>query len=86
MPTDADLTPPVVAPAPAPAEKLAQPSVQSTPTAPGKYIVAAGDTVYAISRKFNVSVAALIAANPSTLGFNPDYITPGMELNIPTTP
>ncbi len=86
LPTDADLTPPVVAPAPAPAEKLAQPSVQSTPTAPGTYVVAAGDTVYAISRKFNVSVDALIAANPSTLGFNPNYITPGMQLNIPTTP
>jgi LysM repeat protein len=92
LPTDADLTPPVVAPAPAPAEKLAQPSVQGTPgvsgapTTPGKYVVAAGDTVYAISRKFNVSVDALIAANPNTLGFNPNYITPGMELNIPTTP
>jgi LysM repeat protein len=47
-------------------------------------VVAAGDTVYAISRKFNVSVDALIAANPNTLGFNPNYITPGMELNIPT--
>ena len=86
LPTDADLNPPVVAPAPAPAEKLAQPSVQGTPTAPSKYTVAAGDTVYAIARKFNVSVDALIAANPNTLGFNPNYITPGMELNIPATP
>jgi hypothetical protein len=25
----------------------------------------------------------LIAANPNTLGFNPNFITPGMELNIP---
>jgi LysM repeat protein len=65
---------------------LAQPNVQSTPTLPGKYTVVAGDTVYAIARKFNISVDALIAANPTTLGFNPNYITPGMQLNIPTTP
>jgi hypothetical protein len=79
LPTVNDLTPPVVAPA----EKLVQPAAAGTPTAPGKYVVAAGDTVYGIARKFNVAVDALIAANPNTLGFNPNYITPGMELNIP---
>ena len=83
LPTVAELTPPVVAPA----AKSIAPVAQSTPTLPGKYVVAAGDTVYGIARKFNVSVDALIAANPATLGFNANYITVGMELNIPgTTP
>jgi hypothetical protein len=79
LPTAADLTPPVVAPA----AKSIEPSVLGTPTLPGKYVVAGGDTVYGIARKFNISVDALIGANPDTLGFNPNYITPGMELNIP---
>jgi LysM domain len=79
LPTTADLTPPLVAPG---AKSI--PSGAATPTNPGKYVVAAGDTVYGIARKYNVTVDALIAANPNTLGMNPDYITPGMELNIPT--
>jgi LysM repeat protein len=42
-----------------------------------------GDTVYSIARKCGVDVAALIAANPDTLGINPNYIVPGQEFNIP---
>jgi LysM repeat protein len=80
MPTDAELTPPAAQPA----AKAVQPNVQPTQAAnPGQYTVQSGDTVYAIARKFGVAVDALIAANPSTLGYNPNYITPGMVLNIP---
>jgi hypothetical protein len=79
MPTDAELTPPVVAPS---ANKTVQSTAQ--PTNPGKYVVLAGDTVYSIARKFGVTPDGLITANPSTLGYNPNYITPGMELNIPS--
>ncbi len=81
LPTDADLTPPAV------------PSggqIQSGPSAPvttgGRYVVQSGDTVYSIARKLNVSPEALIAANANTLGFNPNYITPGQELIVPSSP
>jgi LysM repeat protein len=79
MPTDAELTPPLAA------AGAASKSIQPTPppTNPGKYTVQTGDTVYNIARKFGITPDVLIAANPNTLGFNPNYITPGMELNIP---
>jgi len=50
---------------------------------PGIYIVQQGDTVSSIARKFNITNQALINANPDTLGFNPNYITIGMELKLP---
>ncbi len=74
--------------APAPS---ATPAVGSTPTAPGSalpapqpnpgtYTVQPGDWLYAIARKFGVSVQQLAAANP---GFNPNFVFPGQVLNIP---
>ena len=82
LPTDADLTPPVVPPGGGQAR-----SGPSAPvTAGGKYIVQSGDTVYSIARKLNVSPEALIAANANTLGFNPNFITPGQELIVPSSP
>ena len=77
LPSDADLTPPVTAGG-------GQTIGPAVPVAsPGKYVVQSGDTVYSIARKFNVSPQALITANQTTLGFNPNYITPGQELIIP---
>ena len=76
MPADAELTPPQAA-----AGKAVQATPQ--PTNPGTYTVQGGDTVYSIARKFGLSPDALEAANPTTLGYNPNYITPGMTLNIP---
>jgi len=79
LPSDADLATPV---APAVVAPVAESNVQSA--GPGKYVVQSGDTVYSIARKFNVAPDALVNANPTTLGANPNYIVPGQELNIPT--
>jgi LysM repeat protein len=75
LPTEADLTPPTVTQS----QAVAAPAASCS----GKYVVQNGDTVYSIARKCGVDVAALIAANPDTLGINPNYIVPGQELNIP---
>ena len=47
-----------------------------TPT----YTVQRGDWIYAIGRRFGVSVPAILAANP---GINPNILYPGQVLNIP---
>jgi len=44
------------------------------------YVVQARDTLASISRKFNVKLESLVAANP---GVNPGKIHPGQTLNIP---
>jgi LysM domain-containing protein len=75
LPTEADLTPPTDTPA--------QAVVAPGASCSGKYVVQNGDTVYSIARKCGVDVAALVAANPDTLGVNPNYIVSGQELNIP---
>ena len=52
---------------------------------PSTYTVQRGDWIYALARRFGVSVAALLAANP---GVNPNLLYPGQVLNVPsgTTP
>lgn len=47
---------------------------------PSPYTVQPGEWVYRIASKCGVAVAALVAANP---GFNPDYVFPGQQLNMP---
>ena len=49
-------------------------------TCSNPYTVQTGDWIYKIARNCNVSVAALIAANPN---INPNAITPGQLLNMP---
>ena len=44
------------------------------------YIVQPGDTLYSISRKFNVTIEAILAANNIP---NPNLIYPGQLLEIP---
>jgi len=70
----------------------ASPSATSIPTTPlpppsgpTTYTVQRGDWIYAIARKYSVSVVALLAVNP---GVNPNFVFPGQVLNIPggTTP
>ncbi len=71
------------APATQPAEEsspTARPTAKPAPTAQ-TYIVAKGDTMSKIARKFHVSVEQLLAANPKVK--NADRIAVGDELNIP---
>ncbi len=58
-------------------------SVPSAPsTSPGTYTVQWGDWLNKIATQFGVTTQALIAANP---GINPNFITPGQVLNIPSS-
>ncbi len=75
LPTEADLTPPAA---------TTPPQTLLPVLTNGAYVVQNGDTVYSIARKFNITPQALVAANPDTLGLNPNYIVPGQELNIPS--
>ena len=70
---------PSVAPAPRPTPTPA-PAPKPRPAAPAKYHkVAAGDTLYAITRKYNVSLSALKQTN----GLTTDVIRIGQTLRIP---
>jgi peptidoglycan endopeptidase LytF len=60
--------------------------VAPTPTpCPGgfQYINKPGDTYYSIAKKYNVTVDALIAANP---GVNPNNLQVGQTICVPNTP
>ncbi len=61
-------------------EPTAAPSAEPTPGAAQKYTVKKGDTMWAISQKFGVSLAALKAANPTV---NPNTMRVGTVLVIP---
>lgn len=52
------------------------------PVTPGRYVVQRGDTLSAIARRFGVTLAALIAANP--LIRDPNIIFIGQIINIPS--
>jgi LysM repeat protein len=67
------------------AQPTAQPAAQTggQAVAPGQtfvYTVQTGDTVNIISRRFGVSVAAILSANALP---DPDHIVPGQQLIIP---
>lgn len=57
------------------------PTAQPTPTGGQTYIVRTGDTLARIAARFGVTVAAIMAANPSVT--NPDRIRVGQRLVIP---
>lgn len=56
------------------------PHTASAQTGEAVYIVQAGDTLYYIASRFNVTLDALIAANPEV---NPNLLSPGQRLVIP---
>jgi peptidoglycan endopeptidase LytF len=56
--------------------------VSQPPVCPGiTYSVVAGDTLFSIARRFNVSVDAILAANP---GLDPNRLFIGQQICIPT--
>ncbi len=60
--------------------------VNKEPSAPPEdnfYIAQTGDTLYAISRFYNVSLDDLIESNPE---IDPELITPGQKIYIPLPP
>ncbi len=71
---------PTPAPPPAPPAPVPAPSAPETPAPATTYTVVAGDSLWGISRKFGVTVAALAAANHIT---EPGKIRPGQVLTIP---
>ena len=60
------------------------PTALPAPTAQ-VYVIAAGDTLSRVARKFGLTVAQLLAANKDTIK-NPDKIAIGDRINIPTPP
>ena len=48
---------------------------------PEVYVVRPGDTLFAIARRFGVTLEQLLAANPQIT--DPDRIFPGERINIP---
>lgn len=73
--------PPPVTPQPTGGGTGGAPAGGSTPGAPRVYIVQRGDTLSGIARKFNTTVAALVAANQIV---NPSLIRVGQKLIIPS--
>lgn len=63
-----------------PTDGDARPPSPTSSAGPTTYTVQRGDWLYAIARKFGVSVPALQAANP---GVNLSIVYPGQVLNIP---
>lgn len=61
----------------------APPGPPAPPACPGGtiYTVAPGDTMFAIARRFNVTVDQLVRANPQVV--NPNLVVPGQRLCIP---
>jgi len=82
LPTEADLSTPTPSTS-AGAQTAPEGTAGTTSSTPGVYIVQQGDTLYSIARRFNITPQALIAANQDKVGFNPNFITIGMELRIP---
>ncbi len=84
QPVDQPTTAPGDTPVPQPTQVPARPATATVVPAGGTcsspYTVQPGDWIYKIARNCNVSVAALIAANPN---INPNAITPGQQLNMP---
>ncbi|MEJ0088522.1 MAG: LysM peptidoglycan-binding domain-containing protein [Limisphaerales bacterium] len=70
----------------APASETTPPRVATTAkspaTKPRTYIIAARDTPAAIARKYNISVSALLAANP---GLNPKKLRVGQVIHLPSS-
>jgi LysM repeat protein len=57
------------------------PAPGTCPSGTSEYTVQAGDTFFTIARRFNITVDALMRANP---GVNPDALLIGQRLCIPT--
>ena len=73
---------PAPAPAPAPSHTIpSRPPVREEPACPGElYTVMEGDTLYMIAKKHEISLDALMEANPS---LDPYNLEVGMRLCIP---
>ncbi len=80
QPTEPGATPKAPQPTQPALPATATPIPPSGAPCPNPYTVQTGDCIYKIARNCGVSVAALIAANP---GINPNYISPGQQLNMP---
>ena len=79
--TPAPMPSPVPAPPPAPARSFTpSPSPQPLPAGATMYTIQPGDTLYRISRKYGVSVDAIITTNNIA---NPSRVKPGQVLAIP---
>ncbi len=62
-------------------QKICIPVPPAPPTCPGFiYTIKSGDTLYSLSRRYNISVDAILAANPEV---DPDKLMIGMKICIP---
>ena len=49
------------------------------------YTVEKGDSIFKISKQFDIKPETILWANPETLNDNPELLSIGMTLNIPAT-
>lgn len=59
---------------------LPPPATATSVGCPNPYTVKQGDWIYQIARNCQVDASAIVAANP---GINPNFISPGQQLNMP---
>ncbi len=68
-----------------PGQLICIPAAISMPECRGIiYTVVSGDTLFRIAQRFNISLEALLAANPQIM--DPDLIYPGQKICIPEVP
>ncbi len=83
-PTDApapvDAAPPAEAPAPAPSPAPSPAATPAPTPAPASHVVADGENLWSLARRYDTTVAALMSAN----GLTSDALRPGATLLIPT--
>jgi N-acetylmuramoyl-L-alanine amidase len=58
-------------------------ALAAMPASAGQYVVRPGDSLWSISRSYNITVAKLLRANQVQ---NPDMIFPGQHLTVPDPP
>jgi LysM repeat protein len=84
VPVDPATAAPPTSPPPAAAPAAPAKPSRGKKKSKGGHTVKRGDTLSAIAKRHNVDWRKLYEANKETIGSNPNLITPGMDLHLPS--